>query len=288
MVLKRLLRVGRAIIKLPKIMKKPVRDVAKVITGNPQMEYLARFGYAANGILHALIGFVAITIALGDPGEADQSGVLGPLSRSIFGQLLLFAVVAGLMALGTWKVAEVILIRKNKRTPKHYRRLQEIGKAVVYFFLGITSAASLFNHQSTSASIAASRQFTLGLMRLPIGLPIIYLVSIVLAAIGSGFIYRGVSRRFLESLDDAPVILNHVIVFLGIIGYVAKGVIFIVLGGIFFNAAQTFNPSEASGLDGAFKSFLAVPLGPTLLLCVGAGFLMYAVYSVARARLAQM
>lgn len=272
-----------------KAVKEPVQKAARTITRDPRLEMLARFGYAASGILHGLIGFAAITITFGSHQEADQSGVLGPLTQSVLGRVLVLAIFAGLVSLAVWKIAEVSIMRKSKQAKKRFFRLEELSKAIVYLVLALTSVAFLFNHSSASASITTSQQITLDLLRMPLGIPLLYLLGVVLIATGLNFIYRGIRRRFLDALEDEPpVVLDLPVKIFGIVGYIAKGVVFMVLGGLFFNAAYTFNPSEASGLDGAFRSFIALPFGAVLLALVGVGFLMYAAYSIARARLAEM
>lgn len=271
------------------LIKKPTRKVARTITGNPHAELLARLGYAANGIIHGLIGAVVIAIAFGSTGEADQSGVLGPLGYSMYGKALLLLIFVGLISLGVWKIATVVLMRRTKLKGKLRRRLEEGAKATIYIVLGLSSTAFMFNHTSTSSSIASSQQITQALLHMPIGIPLLYLVCFILSAVGVGLIVRGVNRRFLDALDsNVHVSLNYLAVLCGVAGYIAKGVVFIVLAGIFLSAALTFDPSKASGLDGAFRSFMALPFGTFLLFLIGVGFVMYAIYSIARARLAEM
>ena len=101
--------------KLQKAVKEPVEMVARTITRDPRIEMLARFGYVANGVLHGLLGFAAITIAFGSHQEADQSGVLGPLTQSVLGRVLVIAIFAGLLSLAVWKISEVIVMRRAKQ-----------------------------------------------------------------------------------------------------------------------------------------------------------------------------
>jgi len=274
--------------KLEKVVNKPAQDVAKTITHNSQMELLARLGYVANGILHGLIGFAAIMVAFGSTQEVDQSGVLGPLAHSVFGAMVIFAIFVALVSLGIWKIAVVVDARRTHKSDTVYERLQEIGKAIVYLGLGITTGALLFNHASTTASIDSSRHLTLRLLQLPVGLPLLYGFSLLLAVVGVGFVVRGARRKFLDSLHDAPARLNIVVVVCGVVGYIAKGMIFIVLAGVFFSSTRTFDPDRATGLDAAFRSFIAVPFGAFLLMLIGIGFVMYGCYSIARAHLSRM
>lgn len=75
---------------------------------------------------------------------------------------------------------------------------------------------------------------------------------------------------------------------LGVVGYAAKGVALLVVGGLFALAAWQQDPEEAGGLDSALRSLAAGPLGTSLLLVVALGLMLYGVYSFARARFARL
>jgi hypothetical protein len=60
------------------------------------------------------------------------------------------------------------------------------------------------------------------------------------------------------------------------------------VGILFIAAAATANPSRASGLDGALRALLGLPFGPIILIAVGVGLIAYALYCLARARLAKL
>ena len=49
-------------------------------------------------------------------------------------------------------------------------------------------------------------------------------------------------------------------------------------------AAISFDPSRATGLDGALRAVLAEPYGRWVLTAVGLGLASFAVYCLARAR----
>ena len=53
---------------------------------HPALETAARVGYAVNGVLHIVIGVIALQLALGSKGKsADQSGALGSMADNGFG-----------------------------------------------------------------------------------------------------------------------------------------------------------------------------------------------------------
>lgn len=75
---------------------------------------------------------------------------------------------------------------------------------------------------------------------------------------------------------------------LGQVGYIAKGVAFVVLGGLFFWAGATYDADHAGGLDTALHTLLDTSLGPWLLTIIAAGFVAYGLYCFAWARYADM
>ena len=63
------------------------------------VDWLARAGLTARGIIYALIGFLAIEIAFGNSGHrADQSGAVRVVASRPVGTLLLWLPVGGFIA----------------------------------------------------------------------------------------------------------------------------------------------------------------------------------------------
>ena len=75
---------------------------------------------------------------------------------------------------------------------------------------------------------------------------------------------------------------------LGIVGFIAKGVALAIVGVLLLVAALSTDAEVAGGIDGAVDAMLALALGPLIAGVVGAGFIAYGVFTVARARFARM
>lgn len=99
--------------------------------------------------------------------------------------------------------------------------------------------------------------------------------------VGGYHVYKGLTRRFLEDLEEDPGASARA---LGMIGYPAKGVVLAIVGAFFVIAAVQRQSSEAAGLDGALKSLRDEPFGPYLITAVGVGFVAFGIYLLARAR----
>ena len=70
----------------------------------------------------------------------------------------------------------------------------------------------------------------------------------------------------------------------GILGHLARMIVFGLIGAFLFRAAWEFDPKEARGLDGALLEVAQQPYGGLLLGAVAVGLFAYALYCFVQAR----
>jgi len=250
---------------------------------SPAFQMLARAGYVFIGLVHILVGAIALQIDKGQGGQADQSGAIGSLASKPGGPFLLWAGFAACAALALWMVGEAVFEARSETDSK--KKLQNAasaaGKAVVFGFLAFTFA--VFASGGSKSSSQSASDFTAKLMAAPAG--VVLLTAIGLAIIGAGvfYAYRGLTRKFMKDLQD-PGNARTAVEWIGTIGYVAKGVVLALVGILIVVAAATADPSKSTGLDGGLKTLGSQPYGVFLLAAVAAGLVAYGVYSMARAR----
>ena len=260
----------------------PAKDVARAAKNSTPLRVLARLGFATNGLMHVLIGGVAIGVATGaGGGEADQSGAFGQLASTPGGVFLLWAVVVGLSALGLWLFVASFLIPGADPKRKWSHRVVEWGKAVVYFALAFT--AFTFARGSSTDSSSSTSDATATLMSSPGGIIVLFVAAIVVLAIGAYFVRKGLTKKFLSDISVPRDPVKKVVIALGIAGYVAKGIALGMVAILLVVAAVTRDPSKSTGLDGALKTLAALPAGPAILTAVGIGLIAYGVYCFVRA-----
>jgi hypothetical protein len=272
-----------------------VHDVvahAREVTDHPVLTHLARVGLVAYGVLHVLIGWLAFRIAwfVGPPtADADQTGALATVGSTPGGQVLLWVIGLGLLALALWQAGEVLswwtgLLRPGHRLRVAYVCTKCTAKAVVYTVLGVT--ALFFAVGAEYEAGARLRDLTDETLEVPGGAALVVAAGIAVAGVGGYVVLRGFTGGFMKDvdLDAAPDRYEPVIERIGQVGYVAKGIAFAVSGGLLVYAAATADVSTATGLDGALNAIGAVPTGQWLLTAVAAGFAAFGVYALARAR----
>ncbi|MCS5734999.1 DUF1206 domain-containing protein [Herbiconiux daphne] len=264
--------------------KRAARDVSQ----SRVFRTLARSGYAVNGLLHILIGGIAIGIGVagGSGGEADQSGALRQVAQTPGGLIVLWLAVVGLFALGLWQVVTVVLVSNPDAKKKWGKRAVEAGKGAVYFVLGGT--ALVFALGGSTNSSDSSQSFSAQALATPGGVFLVIAVGLAVFGFGVGFVFIGAQKRFRKLITVPPGAAGRTVVGLGMAGYIAQGVAMAVVGVLFVVAAVTVDPEKASGLDGALKALADLPFGIAILIAVGIGFIAYGLFLFARARLARL
>lgn len=256
-----------------------VKAVSRRAGDHPALETTARIGYAVNGVLHIVIGAIALRLAFGSKGSsADQSGALGSMAHNGFGVFVLWVAVVAWLGLAIWQVTEAISGGLEVGD-----RLKAVAKAVVYLVLSWT--AFKFASGSGTSSRSQSADFTAALMKKPAGTWLVGAVGLAIIGVGVYHVVKGWKRKFLADLETHPSTWT---VKAGRFGYVAKGIALAIVGGLFIVAAVRHKPSEARGLDGALRSLLGAPGGEVLLALVALGLIAFGVYSFGRARHARV
>lgn len=261
-----------------------VKGAAREAGDHPALEMAARVGYAVSGLLHLLIGWIALQVAWTSPGRsADQSGALASLAGNGVGLVALWVAVIGFLGLALWQVAEAIGGSFGQGMDAWAGRGKAVAKAVVYLVLAWTSLN--FARGKPSSSRQQSVDFTARMLHQGAGRLLVVLIGLVVIGVGAYHVYKGATRRFLRDLVENP---GNAVTRAGQVGYIAKGVALAIVGLLFVVAGVTRRAGAASGLDGALHTLRGQPLGPVLLTAVALGLAAYGVYSFARARYARV
>jgi uncharacterized protein DUF1206 len=241
------------------------------------VEWGARLGYAASGVLHLVLAWLTVQIAIGSGGQASQSGAVGTVARQPFGMFLLWVLVVGFALLALWQVTEIFSGREA------FDKAKAAGKAVLYAALAWT--AGVFAVGGRTSSNKQTKDFTRTLMDAPAGQLLVGLVGAAIIGVAGYHVYKGWKKKFLEDLQEHP---GHWAVVAARVGYIGKGIALFAVGVLFIAAAIEHRAGKTTGLDGALKSLRDLPGGPVLLIAIALGFAAYGVYSFARARYARV
>ncbi|SDY84268.1 DUF1206 domain-containing protein [Tessaracoccus flavus] len=257
-----------------------VEDAAKDVEDHPAASWVAAAGHVANGIVHAVIGLIAISIARGAAGEADQGGAMRAIESTPLGEISLWVVGVSMVGLGLYTLATAI----GQLRDDLWQGLKDLGRMVTYFAVGVV--ALTYATGGTSSGEGTTESLSARLMATGWGSILLVIVGLAIVAIGVGMIVSGVRQRFMRHVDVSPKSQKWFVP-LGIAGYVAKGLAVAAVGVLFVVAVWTSDPSQTGGLDGALKSFTQLPFGRVVLFGIAVGLITYGLFCLARARKAK-
>jgi hypothetical protein len=253
---------------------------------SPWVERLGRLGLVAKGVLYAVVGILAIKVAVGAREESpDRSGALRSIAEQPFGKGLLVLLALGLAAYALWRLAQGILDRDSEGEGLKglVKRAGALGKAGWYGTLCGLTVSVLVGGGGGGGS---EQQQTAGVFDRPGGRYLVYAVGLAFlgAAVFNG--YRAVTCKFNEKLKTRKMgdAEEKAATGIGILGHLARFVVFGMIGLFLLRAAWEFDPREARGLDGALLEVAQAPYGGVLLGAVAVGLLSYALYCFVQAR----
>ena len=259
-------------------MSSQIKGHAASVGESPVVEWGARAGYVASGIVHLLVAWIAASLAMSASSkDADQSGAFRTLSEHPLGKVLMVAMALGLVLLAIWQVTEAV------RASAWKDRIKPLGKCLAYLMLASPAITLLVTRQADSGG--QTQQTTRTVMSVPGGKVLVVLAGLVVVGVGAYHVYKGLTKKFRQDLVEHPGRAAEVA---GTIGYAAKGIALLIAGGLLAWAGMTGDTEQARGLDGAFKALLEVSFGRVLVVVIAVGLLCFAAYCVVRARFARV
>src|SRR3954470_19277825 len=82
---------------------------AREAAASPLMETLMRLGYIVRGLVYGAIGVLALQVVLNRGGSlTDTQGAIAALGRTSLGNILLYAILVGLIGYALWGFVRAI------------------------------------------------------------------------------------------------------------------------------------------------------------------------------------
>ncbi len=273
----------------PSINTLPQQVEHSVRKAGPWVEKCARAGYFAKGVVYIVIGILALMAALTSGGKTTNSqGALGAIVQQPFGQFLVGLVGIGLAGYALWRFIQAGVDTENKGSDAKgwTARGGFLLSGIAYGTLAYTAFALLTGAARQSSGASSTQDGTARLMALPFGQALVGLVGIVIIGLGLAQMIKGYQASFRKHLDlhELSPALQKWAVISGRCGHIARGIVFMIIGGFFIEAARYDNPQKAKGLGSALDLLSQQTYGPLLLGIVAAGLVAYGGYMLVEAR----
>jgi hypothetical protein len=260
-------------------------------TNSTGIKLIARFGLAAKGIVYCLIGLLAFMSAFHIGGQrsgnTDKQGAFKFIFDQPGGEVILGIIAFGLLSYSIWRFIQTFLDSEHKGG-----NAKGLGKRLIYFFSGLTYLffswlALKFLLNNGRQSGGSSQQDTVSdILNQPAGQWLLAAVALILAGIGIYQIWYGNSEKYRKhvNLQELDYDAAKALVRAGKVGYISRGIVWLVIAFLSLKAALHNRASEAGDTASAFTFVENSMFGTYLLAALGLGLICYGVLNFLRAR----
>jgi Domain of Unknown Function (DUF1206) len=248
-------------------------------------EWLSRAGFVARAAIYAIIGVLALKLAIGSGGKlTNQHGALSTVSDQPFGSLLLTLLAIGLGGYALWRLFRAALGRGPEGSDSGFERLAALASGLAYGALCVLAVEILIGSGSSGSTTPQSS--AAGVLGWPGGPWIVGAAGLVTIGVALYQAYKGITQKFLDDskTDEMSPGVRKWIARIGTVGHIARAVVFGLIGIFLVKAAIEYDPKTAIGLDGALAKLANQPYGSVLLGIVAVGLIAFALYSLSDAR----
>ena len=248
-------------------------------------EWLSRAGFVARSAIYAIIGILALKLAIGSGGKlTNQHGALNTVANQPFGSLLLTLLAIGLGGYALWRLFRAALGRGPEGSDSGFERLAALASGLAYGGLCVLAVEILIG--SGSSSSTSPKSSAAGILGWPGGAWIVGAAGAVMIGVALYQAYKGITQKFLDDskTEEMSPGVRKWIGRIGTVGHLARAIVFALIGVFLVKAAIDYDPNKAVGLDGALAKLANQPYGSVLLGIVAAGLIAFALYSLSDAR----
>jgi hypothetical protein len=253
-----------------------------------QIKSIAKAGLVAKGIVYIVLGALAFMAAfhLGNQsvGNTSKEDVFSTIEQQTGGQIMLGVLGIGLLCYSAWRMIQAFRDTENKGSDAKGRtsRARYFLSGLVYVALAFYAFKMLFAGKSGGNKQQSTAQQLLGQ---PFGEWLLGIIAIIIVSVGVYQCYYGLSEKYRKHLDSAANRNNNKLLRIaGKIGYVARGIVWLIIGWLFAKAALHSNSSEAGDTSKAFGFLAEAAYGTYLLAGTGLGLVCYGIFNFIRAR----
>jgi hypothetical protein len=258
---------------------------ARRASDSPAARALARAGLTARGALYILIGLVAILVALGQTSqEADQQGALQLLAGQPYGLVALWLLGIGFAGYALWRLSEAAFGVTGEGNGAG-ARLKSLVRALIYAFFAYLTF-KIIAGTGTGSQTKKQQDLTATVMHHSGGQWLVGIVGLAIVIAGLVLVFEGIRRKFLKYLQLSQLSprARRIVEWLGVIGTAARGAVFALAGVLVIEAAVTYKPAKAGGIDKALLTLRNQPFGELLLILAALGLIIFGIYGLCEAR----
>ena len=247
--------------------------------------WLARAGYAGRGVVFLILGGFAGWAALGHASRpVGTTGALHSLLATPAGWTLAAPTVIGLVCFAAFRALEAIADLHGYGDDLYgaLHRAALAAGGLFYAGLAAVAASIVLGWDVARSDDATVRDWTAWLLGMPGGGILVAIAGFATVATGVGLVVSALRQTFKQRVRLEPKPRPYVTA-IGIVGMVARAVVFLLVGAFLVFAAVTSDPQQAEGFSGALATIEQQPYGRPLLGATAMGLIAFGLFGVSEA-----
>lgn len=262
--------------------------MAVSITERSSITRIAQAGLIAKGIVYVLLGMLAFMAAFEiggqSTGSADRGGVFDFIRDMPAGTTLLALVAVGLVCYSVWRGIEAFRPTHRGEEVKWSSRARYLFSGLTYLSVAFTAGRLLLYNRQDNGN--GNQQLASRLLEQSAGQWLLGAGALIMAAVGVYQLYYGLSEKYRKHVQGLSLSTpaSSLLLRSGKVGYVARGIVWLVVAWLLLKAALHANASEAGDTAQAFQFVENSTAGSLLLGALGVGLVAYGVFNFIRAR----
>lgn len=249
-----------------------------MVDKSEKFRWLVRVGYFSRAILYFVLGLIALTSA-GKIG-AGTNGIFTAIEEFPLGSAILWLMVVGLAAYALFRFASLLFDIENNGSDKTgwAKRIGHAGSGIAHLALAY-SAYKFATSSGSAQSGAGAQEAASGVLSFEFG-------GVVLGVLGIAFLItavfqarKGLTGEFTHRISaQAPSATR----WLGMAGYLARAVVYLVIGWSLFKAGfMSAGAEQVKTLGDAVAALAGEGLVFTLTTL---GLILFGIFSLILAR----
>lgn len=261
--------------------------VGELAAEHPGAVKIGRVGWFAKGVVYAIAGILALIVAVKGPrwtngsgtDEASPTGAIKTVAGSGAGTVLLWLLAIGMIIYACWRLVSAFL-PGGTDAKAWIHRIGYVVSAIVYSTFAVSAILLTRRAPQTENGNRKVTDISASFMDNAAGRWVIGAVGLVIIGVGLYRIAKGVKLDVNDELDLSGMSAERITWTkrIGAIGEIGRGIGIGLVGFFMLRAAVTYNPNEATGLDGALRRLATTGWGTIIVYAVGIGFVAYGVF----------
>ena len=258
---------------------------------HPGVVKVGRIGWFAKGVVYAIAGYLALSVAADASGwsdtaagdqEASPTGAIKTVAGSAGGTLLLWLLAFGMLLYAAWRVVSALLPGGTDAGAMAHR-IGYVVSAIIYSTFALSAIALARDSPAVQDGNRKVTDISSSIMSNTVGRLVIGVVGVMVVAVGLYRMSKGFKVDVADELDLGGMSASRVrwTKRLGAVGEVGRGIGIGLVGFFLVRSAVRYDPNQATGLDGALRRLATESWGVIVVAIVGIGFAAYGIFCLA-------